>query len=83
MRTKTTSEEKELKKAEKEKEAQAKLKEFKDNKYLEKIPDDILIKFIQRIDKDYPEVDYQKAVNQLFKNCASGKFNFTVKIDIE
>lgn len=83
MRKATSNEEKELKKVEKEKEAQAKLKEFKDKKYLENIPDDILLKFIQRIEKDYPEVDFQKAVNQLFKNCGNGKFNFTVKIDIE
>ena len=69
--------EKEQKKLDKEKEAKEKLQAFKNAKYLEKISDDVLIKFILKLEKDYEEIPTQDALELLFKNFANGKFKFS------
>ncbi len=79
MRKALTDEDKEIKKVEKEKETKAKLKEFKDKKYLENISDDVLLKFILKLEKDYDDLEIEDALNLLFKNFINGKFQFTAK----
>ena len=69
--------EKEQKKLDKEREAKEKLQAFKNAKYFEKISDDVLIKFILKLEKDYEEIPTQDALELLFKNFANGKFKFS------
>ncbi|MCM1050247.1 MAG: hypothetical protein NC433_17690 [Clostridiales bacterium] len=77
MRKARSDEEKELKKLERENEKQERLKEVK--KSLSNIPDDILIKFSQKLEKEYPDLENDDALNLLFKSFLNDKVKFTSK----
>lgn len=83
MRKAMSDEEKELKKLERENEKQERIKEIK--KALSDIDDNILFKFSQKLENDYPDLEIEDAINLLFKSFVNDKVKFAVKkiYDIE
>lgn len=76
MRKVMSAEEKELKKIERENEKQERLKETK--KALSNIPDDVLIKFSQKLENEYNDLKIDDALNLLFKKFNNGDVKFTL-----
>lgn len=81
MRKTMSDEEKELKRLERENEKQERIKEVK--KSLSNVPDDVLYKFSQKIEKDYEGLEIDDALNLLFKKFNKGDFKFIAKRIIE
>lgn len=77
MRKTMTDEEKELKRLERENEKQERIKEVK--KSLSNVPENILYKFSQKLEKEYEGLEIDDALNLIFKGFIDGTFKFTVK----
>lgn len=72
---KLSDDEKNKIKAEKEN----KVQQFKNNNYINKLPDSLILGFQNTLNKSYPDLEEYNAVELLFKKFVSGDFQFDVR----